>query len=267
MPNRLRFAVYILALLSLSACAGVQVGGSGRSLTYGEDAEANYQAAYEAYEAGRCLDAEPQFRRIQRDFPYSGFAALSELGVGDCQLSQGQYTEAIQTYRRFIRFRPSHERVPYATFRVAEAFYEQIPSDWFLSPPSYERDLDATRRALQRLRGFVMQHGEDENAPRAREMIARALRLLAEHELYVARFYMERNAHEGAILRLRGLVTTYPGSGLEPEALLLLGELLRDASRTEEARQVLTELRERFPESSEADRASGVLSALPMTES
>jgi len=236
-------------------------------LSYGEDAEANYQVAYEAYEAGRCLDAEPQFRRIQRDFPYSGFAALSELGVADCQLEQGQHTEAIQTYRRFIRFRPSHERVPYAVFQVAKAFYEQIPSDWFLSPPSYERDLDATRRALQRLRGFVLQHGEDENAPRAREMIGRALRLLAEHELYVARFYLERDAREGAILRLRGLVTTYPGSGLEPEAMLLLGELLTQESRADEARQVLTELRERFPESAEANQAAGLIGRLPQTES
>ena len=95
MPDRIRFAAYLLSLVTLAGCAGVQVGGSGRALTYGEDAEANYQAAYEAYEAGRCLDAEPQFRRIQRDFPYSDFAALMNSG-GDCQLSQGQY-EAIQT--------------------------------------------------------------------------------------------------------------------------------------------------------------------------
>jgi len=252
----------LLAAATVCACGGAQSGGGGAPLSYGEDAQANYEEALAAYEDGHCLAADPQFRRIRREFPYSRYAALSELGVADCQLQMDQFSEAIQSYRRFIRFHPSHERVAYASFRIAQAFYEQIPSDWLLAPPSYERDLDATRRALQHLRRFVLSHSEDERVPEARDMIAQALGLLARHELYVARFYLDRGAAGGAILRLRGLVTTYPGSGVEAEAMLLLGETLRAEDQTDDAREVFEELRARFPDSEESGRAARHLESI-----
>jgi len=250
-----------VSLLSFG-CGGTQVGGEGRPLSYGEDAEANYNEAVDAVESGRCLAAEPQFRRIRREFPYSRFAALSELGIADCQLQLNQYTEAIRSYRRFIRFHPSHERVSYASFKIAQAFYDQIPSDWWLVPPAYERDLDASRRALQQLRRFVLSHPEDERIPEARDMIAQALGLLSRHELYVARFYLDRGASNGAILRLRGLVTTYPGSPVEAEALLLLGQTLHGDDQGSEAREVLERLQNQFPDTEEADQADRLLDRL-----
>lgn len=259
---RLTTPFLLLALAGIYACGGAQSGAGDRQLSYGEDAQANYEEALEAYEDGHCLAAEPQFRRIRREFPYSSYAALSELGVSDCHLQMNQYSEAIQGYRRFIRFHPSHARVPYASFRIAQAFYDQIPSDWWLSPPAYERDLDASRRALQHLRRFVLRHSDDERVPEARDMIAQALGLLARHELYVARFYLDRGASSGAILRLRGLVTTYPGSAVEAEAMLLLGETLQEDDQSNDAREVFEQLRTRFPDSAEAGRAASHLRSL-----
>jgi outer membrane protein assembly factor BamD len=248
--------IALIACVCATACGG---GAQNRNLSYGENAERAYQAAYEDYEDGNCLDAEPAFRRVRREYSYSRFAALSELRIADCMMKEGKYPEAIQAYRQFVRYRPSHGEVPYARFKIAEAYYEQIPDDWFLAPPAYERDQGSTREALQQLRRFMVDHPDDERNEAARRMARRALRLLAQHELYVAQFYLDDDHPLAAIGRLRTLLRAYPGSGVEPEALLLLGRTylhLRDRS---EARRAFEELVTRFPRSGHAEQARGYL--------
>jgi outer membrane protein assembly factor BamD len=96
-------------------------------------------------------------------------------------------------------------------------------------------------------------------------MTEKCLQLLARHELYVARFYMDRDAWEGAAGRLRTLLATYAGSGLEPKALLLLGQVYLELSDRAQARQAFGELLERYPDAAEAADARTELRRLRPT--
>ncbi|MDH3725952.1 MAG: outer membrane protein assembly factor BamD [Myxococcales bacterium] len=247
------------------ACGG---GGSGQTkakgstIERGEDARGAYERALLDFRRGDCLGAEPLFRDIRREFPYSRFAALSELRIGDCQFKNEAYPEAIQTYRQFVRIRPSHKEIPYARFRIAEAYYNQIPGGWFMTPPRHERDQSAARDALIQLRRFVVDYPDDQRVPEANKLMQKCMSLLAEHEFYVARFYLKRDAYRGVVSRLKGLLASYPGSEVEPEALLMLGDVYLALNEVEAARQALSELVERFPETGEAKRAQGILGKL-----
>jgi outer membrane protein assembly factor BamD len=254
-------AILCLCLLVTAACGGGN-GQTRRSLTYGEDAQASYEHALEDLRAGRCLEAEPEFQRIRREFPFSRFAALAELRVADCKLDQGEYAEAASRYRQFTKNRPSHSQVPYARFREAESYFRQIPDEWFLSPPAHERDQGSTRTALTKLRGYVVSHPEDERVPEARRMIQQALDLLARHEMYVARFYARRGAHRAVVFRLTTLLHAYEGSGLEAEALLMLGKAYVELEEPAEARETFEELVRRFPDSEEGREAQRRLARL-----
>lgn len=249
----------ILALSSLAACGGSQ---SGASLTYGESAEAAYTAAMADFRDGDCIDAEPAFRKVRREYPYSRFAALSELRIADCKMEQREWAEAIQAYRQFVRNRPSHQMVPYARFKVAEAHFRQIPDEWLLSPPAYERDQGPTKEALRQLRRFILDFPEDERVEEAQEMAAKALELLARHELYVAEFYLERDEPLAAIGRLRTLLTAYQGSGMEPQALLMLGRTYLELRDRHQAREAFEQLVERHPGSGYAAQARSYLDEL-----
>ena len=242
--------------------AGSKARSKGSTLRADDDARSAYERALLDFRRGDCLGAEPVFREIRREFPYSRFAALSELRIGDCQFRNEEYPEAIQTYRQFVRIRPSHKEIPYARFRIAEAYYNQIPSGWFMTPPVHERDQSAARDALIQLRRFVVDFPDDQRVPEANELMEKCMGLLAAHELYVARFYLRRDAYRGVVSRLRGLLASYPGSDAEPEALLMLGEVYLKLDEIEAARQSLSELIERFPESSEAKKAKGILGEL-----
>jgi len=254
-----RLAVLLLALGT--ACGGGSgTGKGGKSLLKpDDDARTAYERALLSFRRGDCLNAEPTFREIRREFPYSRFAALSELRIGDCQFKNESYPEAIQTYRQFVRIRPSHREIPYARFRIAEAYYNQIPGGWFMTPPSHERDQTAARDALIQLRRFVVDYPNDQRVPDANKLMEKCMSTLAAHELYVARFYLKREAYRGVISRLKGLLAAYPGSGAEPTALLLLGQVYLETNEVEAARQTLSELVQRFPESSEAKRARTLL--------
>jgi outer membrane protein assembly factor BamD len=264
-----RSAVSVLAVRTALVGAAVWLaaatgcgGSAASSLNYGDNARHAYADALDSFYDNNCISAEPAFRNVRRQYPYTRFAALAELRVADCLYRDGKYAEAIQSFEQFIRYRPSHLEVPYARFMVALCNYEQIPSEWLLSPPSYEREQHYTQESLRMLRRFVLDFPEDPLAGRAKRMAERAVRLLAAHELYVAKFYIRRDHPEAAVGRLRTLVTTYPGSGYEPEGLMLLGETYLELDKPKEARQAFQELAQQFPKSSYAGKARDRLAGL-----
>ena len=257
-PAGLRIAPGLVAAfaIALAACGGAR---TGRNLSYGDSARELYELGLADYTDENCQEAEPILRRVRREYSYSRFAALAELRLADCLMQQDKYVEAIAAYRAFVRYRPAHPEVAYARFRTAEAYFEQMPSDFILSPPAEERDQSPTRDALRQLRRFVLDFPEDSRVPRATEMATEALTLLAKHELYVADYYLDRDQPRAAIGRLETLLRAYRGSRIEPEALLLLGRTYLQMRDATEARAAFDELIRRFPRSGYAAQARGFL--------
>jgi outer membrane protein assembly factor BamD len=251
------------SLVVLASVLGAGCGGStSSSLNYGDNARRDYAEALEDFYDDDCIEAAPAFANVRREYPYTRFAALAELRAADCLFNDGKFVEAAQAYELFVRYRPSHVEVPYSRFMVALSNYQQIPSEWLLSPPTYEREQRFTQESLSLLRRFILDYPNDPLVPRAQRMAERAVKLLAAHELYVAGFYLDRDHPMAALGRLRTLVTTYPGSGYEPEALLLLGETYLDLNQRDEAKKAFAELAQRFPKSDQAASARDRLKSL-----
>ncbi len=251
-------------LLALSAVCALWGCGSGQNghLKYGDAAQSLYAEGLEDFYSGDCLDAEPTFRDVRRKYPYSRFAALAELRLADCLFEDGKYPEAIQAYQQFARHRPSHVEVPYARFRVAKSYCEQMPTEWLLSPPAHERDQAPAQQALHHLRRFIVDYPQDPHLPKAKRLAEEALEMLSKHELYVAEFYLDRDHPKAAIGRLRTLLRSYPKSSVEPEALLLLGDTYLSLEDRKRARKAFKILLTRFPGSDQADTARSRLAGL-----
>jgi outer membrane protein assembly factor BamD len=258
MPIEPRALAAALCALALCACGGSGPAGG----TYGQNAQKAYVAALDEFYDDDCFEADPMLRNVRREFPYSRFAALAELRLADCSLREGQHAEAIEAYNQFVRFRPSHPEVPYARFQAAYAHSEQIPSEWLLSPPSYERDQHYAQETLRLFRRFMLDFPADPLMPRARELAEQALKLLAAHELYVAGFYFDRGHPRSAAGRLNTLLRSYPGSGLEAQALQMLGESYLEIGDKPSARRAFEELMARYPNDELAADAREALAGL-----
>ncbi len=234
-----------VSFASIAGCGGAQ---PATPLSYGESARRDYERAEGAALDDDCLTAMPLLQNVRREYPYSRYAALAELRIADCELSQQHYTEAIRAYRSFIRQRPTHAEIDTANFAIARAYHQQIPQDFFLSPPPAERDQAATRSALRVVRRFLLDYPESEHIEEARRIEREVLSLLARHELFVAGYYLNRDRPEATIARIQTLLEQYEGSGVEPEALLLMGRTYLHMRQTREARLAFGELVDRFPE-------------------
>ncbi len=254
----IRSVAIALVLFGLGALH-VGCGGAAPNLSYGESARRDYDRAMEAFADGDCLTAEPLFQHVVREYGYSRYAALAELRVADCELSQQHYTEAIRRYRSFVRARPTHQHIDYANFQIAVCYYRQIPTDVFLTPPREERDQNPTRSALRVVRRFLRDYAESIHAEEAHRIERECLALLARHELYVAGFYLLRDRPLATVGRLEHMLAEYAGSGLDPDALLLLGRTYLHMRERRDARRAF-DLIERFPESVLVEQARRYLS-------
>ena len=88
-------------------------------------------------------------------------------------------------------------------------------------------------------------------APLRRE----ALKRLVDHEVYVARFYLDRDHPKAAAMRIEGAIRRYPGSGREPELLLTLGQTYLHMNDPARARDTFERVVREFHDASQA-RAS-----------
>lgn len=237
------------------ACGGAQTAGgpggsdtggtepSGAEPTYTEAAEAAWARAERAF-ARRDWDvARELYADVYSGFPYSEYAPLAELRIADCFFEERVFARAAEAYRRFVRFHPTHERVVEAQYRIAQSYVKQMPRDWFMMPPSYERDLTQVRNAYDALRSFLVEYGDSGFADDAQADLARARDRLAGYELYVAEYYMRDDEPEAAARRTEYLWTNYPDATQVPNALFLFARamlILGDADRAAGALHTLT---------------------------
>jgi len=249
----------LLVALVGGGCGGAQASSK---LSYGANARQAYVDALDEFHDGDCFEAEPLLRNVRKNYPYSRFAALADLRIADCYLKDGKYAEAIEGYNQFVRYRPSHPEVPYARLMVALANFKQIPSEWLLSPPAYERDQHYAQESLRLLRRFMLDFPDNQLVPRAQRMAQAVVHLLAAHEMYVANFYYDRGHPRAAAGRLNTLLRSYPGSGFDPEALYLLAESYLDMHDEAGARRAFHELLSHYPQDARASKARSALGDL-----
>ena len=197
-----------------------------KPITYSLTAKQNYEKGLAELKDENYPEAQKYFQFVKQKFPFSKFAVLAELAIADTQFARGNYTEAVDSYKAFIRLHPTHEKVEdgYAAFKVGECYYKDMPDDIWLLPPSYEKDQSAVTDALRELDDFRRKYPDSKYQKDAEPLRREVLKRLVDHEVYIARFYLGRDQTKAAAQRLEGAIQRYPGSGREPELLFALGQ-------------------------------------------
>ncbi len=253
---RARLPIFCLFLVAAAGCA--ESSDAIKAPTnYSNSAKDNYDRGLASLKNEDWLDAIKYFTFTKSKFGFSKWATLSELGIADANMGREKFPEAIDGYRAFIKSHPTHEKVQdgYAAYQIGLCFYKEIPTDWFLVPPAHEKDQGPIHDALREMTAFVEEYGDSPYVVKAKKQIADCIKRLADHELYVANFYLERNKPLATIGRLEGLIKQYPGSNLEPEVLLMLGRTYLKMEKPDEARKAFERLIVSHPNDFHAGKA------------
>jgi outer membrane protein assembly factor BamD len=259
-----RFAWAGLALW-LSACAPASQTSSPKSadmLSYSKDAAELYQKGMKKFEAHACIEAVKIFTELKEKYPFSRYSQKAELRIADCDFDTEEYAGASQKYKEFTQRYPSHEDVDYASYKRALSTYKRIPGKLFILPPVYERDQSYIKEAAREFKLFLDDYPDSEHYEEARKYYVECLDLLAEHELYVARFYFKKGKYKGTINRCNRVIEKLKDSVLVPEAILLLGECYLKMKKKDQAIATFEFLESSFASSFQAKQAKEYLAVL-----
>ena len=254
-------AFVLVLLVALAGCGGKHVSLSG-DLKQGKTAEEDYRAGVDELRSKNYVEATRFFETVKTKFPFSKYAALSELRLADAKFDQDRFLEAADAYGQFLKLHPTHEEADYAAFRVGFSHWRDGPSDFVLFPPSHEKDLSQVRDAAKALQDFLKTYPSSKYRSEAESLLAQARQRLADHEWYVAEFYASRGHWAGVAARLESLVKEYPGSGRDADALLQLAQAYMKLDERYRAQQALQQLIVRHPQDPRRPQAEKLLASL-----
>jgi outer membrane protein assembly factor BamD len=260
-----------LCLAALCACAG---GGkdAGIDLTKpvtgaeASNAAIAYNKALQEKKSENFVEATRLFEYVRTNFPYSQYSAMAELGVADMSFDREDWGAAATQFQDFVKSHPSHPKADYAAYRAGVAYFQDRPSDFFLLPPSYEKDQGPIRQALEALNRFVNGYPKSEYIPKAKALISDCRELLAAHERYVAEFYVKNDQWKGAAQRYMTLADTYGDlrdGTMHGESLWNAANAWQKANDPGDERAVLRRLVQEAPRSPHLKAAEQRLAQVP----
>ncbi|MDY6989775.1 MAG: outer membrane protein assembly factor BamD [Thermodesulfobacteriota bacterium] len=172
------------------------------------------ELAHEGMEAfrdenyGRSVEA---FEKLRDWYPFSKYAILAELKLGDAHYYLRQYNEAVVAYEAFESLHPKNEAVPYVVYQIGRCYFDQLQA--------VDRDQTTAQEAVQTFERLIRSYPESPQAKKAKAHIRICQKNLAEHEFHVGEFYCRTKHYKAALERFKAVLTAYPDLGVHYKAL------------------------------------------------
>jgi outer membrane protein assembly factor BamD len=147
-------------------------------------------------------DAIKSFQQLKERYPYSKYAILAELKLGDAHFYNKDYTDAAIAYEEFARLHPRNEIIPYVLYQIGMCH--------FLSFTAVDRDQEETRLAMEAFQRLIQAFPQSEYALKARQQLFECQKRLVAHEYYVGRLYFIMGEFYAARERLELINRNYP---------------------------------------------------------
>jgi outer membrane protein assembly factor BamD len=236
--RRLALPVVPLALAAaLVACSGKNdkpnyVQGSVDTL---------YNRAMDQLLAQNYKESAKLFDEVDRQHPYSSWAARAQLMSAYAKYRDKKYDDAVIALERYIQLHPNGRDIAYAHYLKGQAHYEQIKD--------VRRDQTAARQAGRSFEALVRRFPNSRYTRDSRRKIDLIRDHLAGKEMSVGRYYLKRNRQLAAIGRFRVVVAQYQTTSHVPEALYRLSAAYTALGVTDEARRITAVLGYNYPAS------------------
>jgi len=239
--SRVRLFCLCLCLSFAAACASAPKKPPVGSL---EPDKFLYENGSKALEDKRWLSSREYFRQLVDSYPQSPYRADAKLGIADTYLGEHSMESqvlAINEYREFLQFYPTHDRADYAQFKLGMAHFQQMKGP--------ERDQTETKEAIKELTTFMQRYPTSSLAPEASKRLREVRDRLSQSEYRVGVFYYRQRWYPGAIDRLTAVLKNDPEFTYRDGVYYHLAQIYLKAGRTAEALPYLDKLVNEFDKS------------------
>ena len=256
---KLKFLTLLLLTILAGACA---TGGPKQPPTgTSEPDKFLFDRGTENLGRKRWLVSREYFRQLVDSYPTSRYRADAKLGIGDAFLGEHSgesFVLAINEYREFLNFYPTHERAHYAQYQLAMAYFNQMRSPM--------RDQTETRDAIRELQTYITRYADKPLIGEARQKLREAKDRLADWDVGVAVHYYRIKWYPGAVGRLVPLITADPEYTRRDAVYYYLGESLLRVQRPAEALPYFERLVKEFEQSEHLEAAQKRIAEIKATQ-
>ena len=176
-----------------------------------------YKQGMEEFERGDVIYAGRKFSEAELLFPQSIWAPRAVLMSAYGYFSQGYYNYAINDLERFLVKYKNHPQTDYAYYLLALCHYDQIVDE--------KKDLKEILLAKKYLETVIKNYPDTDYAKDSKYKLDYITEVMASKEMYLARYYVEREKWIPAIKRFQKVISDYDTTIFVEEALHRLVEL------------------------------------------
>ena len=188
-----------------------------------------YNQAIEELERGDVIYAGKKFSEAELLYPQSVWAPRAVLMSAYGYFTQGYFSDAINELERFLINYKNHPNTDYAYYLLALCHYDQIVDE--------KKDLKEIIEAKKYFELIINEFPNTEYANDSKFKLELIIEIMASKEMYLARYYTQREKWIPAINRYKKVVNEYDKTIYIEEALHRLVELHYRIGLTEEAKK------------------------------
>ena len=176
-----------------------------------------YQEAMKEFERGDVIYAGKKFSEAELLYPQSVWAPRAVLMSAYGYFSQGYYKDAVNDLERFLVKYNYHPQTDYAYYLLALCHYDQIVDE--------RKDMNHILLAKKYFELIIKNYPNTDYASDSKFKLELIIEIMASKEMYLAKYYVQREKWIPAINRYKKVVNDYDTTIYIEEALHRLVEL------------------------------------------
>tara|TARA_B100000579_G_scaffold408539_1_gene396763 strand:+ start:1978 stop:2832 length:855 start_codon:yes stop_codon:yes gene_type:complete len=176
-----------------------------------------YQDGLKLLDENNFFDAAKKFNEAEILYPQSLWAPRASLMSAYSYYNGSYYANTIEELKRFINIYPRHNRLSYAYYLLAMSYYEQISDE--------KKDLGSIVDAQKNFNILLKKFPNSDFALDAEYKLELIEEILASKEMYLGKYYIEREKWIPAINRYKNVINNYETTIYVEEALHRLVEI------------------------------------------
>ena len=164
------------------------------------------------------------FEMLEARFPFSTYAQQSILDLAFAYYDFGQKDDAIAECDRFIDLYPNHPNLDYAYYlrAISNLEKEQPFFQELLGQDVSKYDVTRLKQAYNDFLLISNKFSGSKYAADAQNRLIFLRNAMANHEVYIAQYYLKRGAFLASSERAKYMLETYPGAPASKDALIVL---------------------------------------------
>ena len=188
-----------------------------------------YEEGIKELEKGDVIIAAKKFNEAELLFPQSIWAPRASLMAAYSYFSQDYYQDSIFELERFLKTYPNHVRRDYAYYLLAMSYYNQIVDE--------KKDLEPIIKSKKYFNIIIQEYPNTDFALDANYKLDLIQEILASKEMYIARYYIDREKWIPAIERYKIILNKYGTTIFVEEAIHRLVEIHYKIGLIEESKK------------------------------